>query len=256
MRTLSINPDQNSPSLSVKENSLVSDFTLILEEGRSAIFFIYLNFFFSWFLRVGRHQTFFFYVTHWNSIQFSFLEDYHDYVNTWWQQYSFRNHKGNECTNEKLQSFWKLMFFFNIVKWMTQKHTETLISAFSNSGPYAGRGGGGQIIPKSCSFSPETWVYTSNFGLKIRIFLRFASPFVKTLKFAPPFSKPCVLSCSSLDFCVCRRLINCFAHGPQESVNKLFTNVFFLPRDWKKLAVTSNLMGQSGKWKQDYFFSP
>ena len=26
-------------------------------------------------------------------------------------------------------------------------------------------------------------------GLKIRIFLRFASPFVTTLKFAPPFQK-------------------------------------------------------------------
>ena len=35
----------------------------------------------------------------------------------------------------------------------------------------------GQIISKSCSFF--TRVYISHFGLKIRIFLRFASPFVK-----------------------------------------------------------------------------
>ena len=33
------------------------------------------------------------------------------------------------------------------------------------------------------------WVYIPNFGLKIRIFLQFAPPFVKTLKFAPFFQK-------------------------------------------------------------------
>ena len=54
--------------------------------------------------------NFFFSITHQNSIQFSFLEDHHDYVNNWWQQHLLRNHKGNECTNEKLWSYRKLMW--------------------------------------------------------------------------------------------------------------------------------------------------
>ena len=52
----------------------------------------------------------------------------------------------------------------------------------------------GQIFSKSCSFSPETEFTPPNFGLKFRIFLRFAAPFVK---FAPPFSKVCVQACHS-----------------------------------------------------------
>ena len=44
----------------------------------------------------------------------------------------------------------------------------------------------GEITSKSCSFSS---VYTPNFGPQIRIFLQFAHPFVKYLKFALPFLK-------------------------------------------------------------------
>ena len=55
----------------------------------------------------------------------------------------------------------------------------------------------GQIISKSCRFSP---VYTPNFGLKIRNFLRFAPLFVKTLLIRTPFSKVCVWACWDLPF--------------------------------------------------------
>ena len=41
------------------------------------------------------------------------------------------------------------------------------------------------LFSKSCNVSPKT-VYTLNFVLEIKIFLRFASPFVKYLKFAHP----------------------------------------------------------------------
>ena len=44
-------------------------------------------------------------------------------------------------------------------------------------------------------FCNRNWVYTPNFGLKIRIFLRFAPPFVRPFKFAPPFSKVWVRDC-------------------------------------------------------------
>ena len=40
---------------------------------------------------------------------------------------------------------------------------------------------------KIIQFFTRNWLYTPNFGLKIRIFLRFAPPFVKTLKIQPPF---------------------------------------------------------------------
>ena len=47
---------------------------------------------------------------------------------------------------------------------------------------------------KIMQFFMRNWVYTPNFGLKIRIFLRLAPPFVKTLKFTPPFLKICLLA--------------------------------------------------------------
>ena len=59
---------------------------------------------------------------------------------------------------------------------------------------------------KIMQFFTRNWVYTPNFGLKIRIFLRFASPFVKTLKFTPPFSKVCIWAWSvhpSIHQCLC-----------------------------------------------------
>ena len=58
-------------------------------------------------------------------------------------------------------------------------------------------GGGGAMHPPSwgnyfkiMQFFTRNWLLTPNFGLKIRIFWRFASPFVKTLKFAPPLPIP------------------------------------------------------------------
>ena len=50
----------------------------------------------------------------------------------------------------------------------------------------------GQIISKSCSFSPETDFTPLILVSKSEIFLRFTPPFVKTLKFVSPFSKVCV----------------------------------------------------------------
>ena len=67
----------------------------------------------------------------------------------------------------------------------------------------------GQIMSKSCSFSPVCTPYS---GLKIRIFLRFPFPFVFSFKFAPPFSNVqdlfrtmCARACS----CVCVRTSAC-----------------------------------------------
>ena len=60
------------------------------------------------------------------------------------------------------------------------------------TGPYAGGAAGGANYFKIMQFFTRNWVYTPNFGLKIRIFLRFTPPFVKTLKFATPFSKVCI----------------------------------------------------------------
>ena len=49
------------------------------------------------------------------------------------------------------------------------------------------------LVSKSCSFSPET----PNFGIKIRIFLRFTPPLCKIpYIFAPPFSKACIWACN------------------------------------------------------------
>ena len=58
--------------------------------GRSEKFFINLKFF-----PLILVLNFFFLCHPPNSVQFSFLEDYHDCVNNWWQQQSFKNHKGN-----------------------------------------------------------------------------------------------------------------------------------------------------------------
>ena len=46
----------------------------------------------------------------------------------------------------------------------------------------------GQIFQNHALFSPGTDFTAPNFGLKIRIFLSFA-PFIKSLRFAPPFFK-------------------------------------------------------------------
>ena len=52
---------------------------------------------------------------------------------------------------------------------------------------------------KIMQFCTRNWVYIPNFGLKIRIFLRFAPPFVKFLKFASPFSKSLHTGLQSVD---------------------------------------------------------
>ena len=49
---------------------------------------------------------------------------------------------------------------------------------------------------KIMQFFTRNWVYTPNFGLKIRIFLRFPPHFVKTLKFVSSFQKSLYRSAS------------------------------------------------------------
>ena len=67
---------------------------------------------------------------------------------------------------------------------------------------------------KIIQFFIRNWVYTPNFSLKIRIFLTFVTPFVKTLQFAPAFSKVCIRAweCTSsknkLNMFVCSSIVN------------------------------------------------
>ena len=57
------------------------------------------------------------------------------------------------------------------------------------TGPYAEGGGRACKLFQSIQFFTRNWLYTSNFGPKIRIFLRFAPHFVKTFNSHPPFQK-------------------------------------------------------------------
>ena len=79
--------------------------------------------------------------------------------------------------------------------------------AILNSGPYAEGVRGVWSHPtgwanyfRIMQFFTRNCVYTPNLGLKIGIFWRFASPFVKLLKFTPPFSKVCIGACNWLFF--------------------------------------------------------
>ena len=58
-------------------------------------------------------------------------------------------------------------------------------------GPYAGDGGGGCRANyfKTMQFFTRNWVNIPNFGLKIRIYLRFAPPLKKTLNSPPLFCR-------------------------------------------------------------------
>ena len=88
---------------------------------------------------------------------------------------------------------------------------------------------------KIMQFFTRNWVYTPNCGLKIRIFLRFASPshphppaFVKTLQFATPFLRTvsvqtfCTFKVLSDTYCT-RRLhpwLTIYLHGKPLSCSK------------------------------------
>ena len=71
---------------------------------------------------------------------------------------------------------------------------ETVFKAAEISGPYARGARGGKVPPfwvnyfKFTQFFARNRIYTSNFGTKIKIFLRFAPhPHAKFFKFAPLF---------------------------------------------------------------------
>ena len=53
-----------------------------------------------------------------------------------------------------------------------------------------------------CSAFTRNCVYIPKFGLEIRIFVTFASPFVKFLKFAPLFQTVCVRNSFSCTLCI------------------------------------------------------
>ena len=98
-----------------------------------------------------------------------------------------------------------------------QKHMEASISKpttdlYAGGGGKWGMWGGGresmrgvgwgshtpswQNYFKIMQFFTRNWVFNPNFGLKVRIFLRFTSGFIKFLIFAPPFSKVCIRACT------------------------------------------------------------
>ena len=92
----------------------------------------------------------------------------------------------------------------------------------------------------------QNWVYTPNFGPNIRIFLRFAPTCVKYLKFAPLFSKVCILALSL----TIKMYLQCLAYTRalqrETSISPLFDWCINYPFTW---STSSPLINEHQTWQ-------